>query len=388
MTNTEHGGDTRRGGMNQIVVIGGGVVGMSAAYQAARAGASVSVVDRGDDGQATAAGAGIIAPGTSLRDLPAFLPLATPAVRFYPKLIAQLAEDGETETGYEVCGALHVATDAAEADLLLETLATMRARAAAGVPNLGDVTLLTGAEARSLFPPLADLPGAIHVPDAGRVDGRLLRDALRRAGEKRGVTHVHGTGVPRLAGGRFVGVDVAGRAIPGDALIVAGGAWSRDLADALGAPLPTEPQRGQILHMTMPGVETGGWPIVQGFHSQYLLTFRPDRIVAGATRETGSGFDYRLTVGGTHDVLSQALRVAPGLAGATVREWRIGMRPASPDGNPILGPAPGLDNVFLATGHGPSGLQLGPYSGAIAADLALGKPVALDLTPYAAARFA
>lgn len=113
MTNTEHGGDTRRGGMNQIVVIGGGVVGMSAAYQAARAGASVSVVDRGDDGQATAAGAGIIAPGTSLRDLPAFLPLATPAVRFYPKLIAQLAEDGETETGYEVCGALHVATDAA-----------------------------------------------------------------------------------------------------------------------------------------------------------------------------------------------------------------------------------------------------------------------------------
>jgi len=139
--------------------------------------------------------------------------------------------------------------------------------------------------------------------------------------------------------------------------------------------------------MSMPGVETGDWPIVQGFHSQYLLAFRPDRIVAGATRETGSGFDYRLTVGGTHDVLSQALRVAPGLAGATVREWRIGMRPASPDGNPILGPAPGLDNVFLATGHGPSGLQLGPYSGALATDLALGKPVELDLTPYAAARF-
>lgn len=373
--------------MNEIVVIGGGVVGMSAAYHAARAGARVTVVDRGDDGQATAAGAGIIAPGTSLRDLPAFLPLATPAVRFYPELVAHLAEDGETRTGYEVCGALHVATDAAEADLLPQTLATMRARAAAGVPNLGEVTLVSGAEARAIFPPLADLPGAIHVPGAARVDGRFLRDAIRRAAERRGMTYVRAAGVPRLAGGRFVGVDVPGRTVAGDALIVAGGAWSHELEDALGVPLPTEPQRGQILHLALPGVETGAWPIVQGFHSRYLLAFRPDRVVAGATRETGSGFDHRLTAGGTHDVLTQALRVAPGLAPATVVEWRIGMRPASPDGNPILGPAPGLENVVLATGHGPSGLQLGPYSGALAADLALGNPVALDLTPYAAARF-
>lgn len=371
----------------EIVVIGGGIVGMSAAYHAARAGARVTVVDRGDAGQATAAGAGIIAPGTSLRDLPSFLPLATPAVRFYPELLAHLAEDGETDTGYEVAGTLHVATNDAEADLLPQTFALMRERASAGVPNLGDVTMVTGAEAKALFPPLADLPGAIHVPAAARVDGRKLRDALRAAAEKRGVTVRQGEARPVVAGGRVTGVTVDGEAISAGAVVIAGGAWSHGLAEALGIPLPTEPQRGQILHMAMPGVDTGAWPIVQGYHSQYLLCFRPNRVVAGATRETGSGFDYRLTAGGTHDVLTQALRVAPGLAGATIAEWRIGMRPASPDGNPILGPAPGLDNVFLATGHGPSGLQLGPYSGALAADLALGKPAALDLSPYSAGRF-
>ena len=375
---------------SDIVVIGGGVVGMSAAYHAARAGARVTVVDRGDAGQATAAGAGIIAPGTSLRDLPSFLPLATPAVRFYPELLAYLAEDGETATGYEVVGSLHVATNVEEADRLPETFALMRERAAAGVPNLGDVTMVTGAEAKALFPPLADLPAAIHIPEAARVDGRKLRDALRAAAERRGVTIRQGEARPVVSRGRVTGVTVDGDSLSlgaAGAVIVAGGAWSHELADTFGVPLPTEPQRGQILHMDVPGVDTGAWPIVQGYHGQYLLCFRPNRVVAGATRETGSGFDYRLTAGGTHDVLTQALRVAPGLADATVAEWRIGMRPASPDGNPILGPAPGLDNLFLATGHGPSGLQLGPYSGALAADLALGKPAPLDLSPYSAGRF-
>lgn len=371
----------------EVVVIGGGVVGMSAAYRAARAGARVTLVDRADDGQATAAGAGIIAPGTSLRELPAFLPLANPAVRFYPELLAQLAEDGAPETGYEVCGMLHVATNDEETALQRETLALMRERQAAGVPNMGEVRLLTGAEARELFPPLAEHRGAIHIPEAARVNGRLLRDALKQAGAQRGVRFIAGDATPAVSGGRAAGVTVSGETIAADAVIVAGGAWSDELGHALGVPLPVAPQRGQILHMTVPDEPTGDWPIVGGYHSQYILTFRPDRVVAGATRETGSGFDYRLTVGGTHNVLSEALRIAPGLAGATVAEWRIGMRPVSPDGDPILGPAPGLAHVFVATGMGPSGLTLGPYSGAIMADLALGGTVDLDLSPYSPARF-
>jgi D-amino-acid dehydrogenase len=380
-------------GAAEVVVIGGGIAGSSAAYRLARAGARVTLVDREDAGQATAAGAGIIAPGTSLRDLPAFLTLAVPAVRFYPDLLAWLAEDGESETGYAVCGAVFVATTEAEAARLPDVFRAYQERQAAGVPNMGEVQRLSGREAQELFPPLAEHPAALHVPAAARVDGRLLRDALRRAAERRGARIVRGGAIPEVAGGRATGVRVEGRngateeRIAADALIVAGGAWSREVGEALGVPLPVAPQRGQILHLAVPDAQTTAWPIVESFHSHYLLAFGPDRVVAGATRETGSGFETRLTAGGTHEVLSRALRVAPGLAGATIAEWRIGLRPASPDGLPILGPAPGRDNVFVATGFGPSGLQLGPWSGALAAESALGGTAPLDLTPFGAGRF-
>jgi D-amino-acid dehydrogenase len=376
---------------SDVVVIGGGIAGTAAVYRLACAGARAVLVDRGDDGQATAAGAGIIAPGTSLGDNPLFLTLATPAVRFYPELIAQLAEDGETVTGFEVCGALFVATSDEEAALLPDVFRIYQERQAVGVPNMGEVRRLTGREARELFPPLAEHPGAILVPAAARVDGRLIRDAMRRAAERRGARIVRGNARPAVSGGRVSGVRIEGgdtaERLTADAVVIAAGAWSNELGDVLGAPLPTAPQRGQILHLDVPGAETGAWPIILGFHDQYILTFRPNRVVAGASRETGSGFDYRLTAGGTHGVLTQALRVAPGLASATVAEWRIGMRPASPDGLPILGPLPGLANAYVATGFGASGLQLGPWSGATAADLAMGGGSPIDLGPFGAGRF-
>jgi len=231
--------------------------------------------------------------------------------------------------------------------------------------------------------------GAVATTGAARVDGRLLRDALWRAAERRGARIVSGDAALELAasGGRVDAVRVGGERLAAGTVIVAGGAWSAALGEALGVALPVFPQRGQILHLTLPGSATAGWPIVVGFHAHYLLTFAPDRVVAGATRESESGFDVRMTAGGVHEALAEALRVAPGLAGATLAEVRVGLRPASPDGLPLLGQLPGYDNVLVATGHGPSGLQLGPYSGAVVAGLALGEPEQLDLTPFAVARF-
>src|SRR5262249_46377111 len=101
----------------------------------------------------------------------------------------------------------------------------------------------------------------------------------------------------------------------------------------------------------------------------------------------GSGFDVRATAAGVHEVLSEALRVAPGLATATLREVRIGLRPATPDALPVLGPAPGVRGVYLATGHGPTGLQLGPYSGKLVADMMLGAQIETDIGAFAVTRF-
>lgn len=373
--------------MDEVIVIGGGIVGAGAAHRLAHSRVRVTLIDRGDTGQATAAGAGIISPGTTLNRQEAYFPLAFRAVEYYDEILAQLSEDGETETGYDTVGLVHVATNGEEAGRLRDLLHLIEERKAAGAPRIGDLSLLATHEAAALFPPLGQTYGAIHTSGAARVDGRLLRGALLRAAERHGASVVEGNASLALRGGRAVGAMVDGQLLGADAVLIAGGAWSAELAAALGLRLPVYPQRGQILHLEMPSVDTSRWPIVVGFHSHYLLTFPSDRVVVGATREDGSGFERRVTAGGVHEVLGEALRVAPGLSVATLREVRVGLRPATPDGLPVLGRAPGVDNVFLATGHGAYGLQLGPYSGAIVADLLQGAAAPIDLTPYTVERF-
>lgn len=373
--------------MDDVIVIGGGIVGASAAYHLARAGAHVTLIDQDQPGQATAAGAGIIAPGTSFRPPRAFFPLAFRAVAYYEKLLANLAEDGESNTGYETVGLLHIATSEEEAARLPLLLRLFEERQAAGVKNLGELRLLDAPEARSLFPALGIVHGALYVSGAARLDGRLMRDALRGAAQLRGakiVVSQQGATLTR-EGKRVIRVAIEGQTFKAGVVILAAGSWSGQFAETLEFPLPVYPQRGQILHLQGP-TESSQWPIVVGFHSHYILTFPGGRIVAGATREDHAGFDVRVTASGVHEALSQALRIAPGLADTTLREVRIGLRPATPDGLPILGGIPTIENVFLATGHGASGLQLGPYSGALVADLALGKQPELDLAPFAVER--
>jgi D-amino-acid dehydrogenase len=374
--------------MDDFIVIGGGIVGASAAYHLARAGAHVTLIDQAQPGQATAAGAGIIAPGSGFSQSAAFFRLAGRAAAYYEELLANLAEDGESNTGYETVGLLHIATSEEEAARLPILLRLLEERQDAGMKNLGEVRLLDGNEARALFPALGIVHGAIHIPDAARLDGGLMRDALRGAAQLRGARIVvtdHEATLVR-EGKRLTQVHADGKTFTADKVILAAGAWSGQFAETLGLALPVSPQRGQILHLQGPA-EASGWPIVMGFHSHYLLTFPGGRIVGGATRESHAGFDVRETAGGVREVLNEMLRVAPGLADATLREVRIGLRPATPDGLPILGCVPNIENVLLATGHGASGLQLGPYSGALVASLATGHETKLDLSPFKAERF-
>jgi D-amino-acid dehydrogenase len=183
-------------------------------------------------------------------------------------------------------------------------------------------------------------------------------------------------------------VRVEGRAVGADVVVCATGAWTYAWDDVEGVNVPVYPQRGQIVHLDMAPAPTGGWPIVTGFGSHYLLSFPQSRVVVGATREDHAGYDYRVTAGGQAEVLREALRVAPGLAAASVVETRIGFRPASPDGLPIIGRLAGRSGAVVATGLGASGLALGPYVGALAAGLARGQQSPLDLTPFGPERFA
>lgn len=374
--------------MYDVIVAGGGVVGATVAYLCARGGLRTLLLDRVDTGRATDAGAGIIAPRTSTRSEVLF-ELGLRSGDFYPTLLGYLAEDGGGETGYARCGDLRVAVTEDELEhfgALVAALGERRARH--GYPTAEDVREISPDEARALFPPLARPLRALHDRTAARVDGRLLNQALLKAAAQRKVTLIR-AGADRLVveGGRVAGVAAGAEVHRAGHVIIAGGAWTPALAGPLGVSIAVAPQRGQIIHLQVADRATGDWPVVHAFHDHYIVSWAGGRVVAGATRETGSGFDPRITAAGVHEVLGEALRVAPGLAGAGMLETRVGLRPLSADGLPVLGPVPGVAGAYVATGHGPSGLTLGPYSAALVSELVLGRAPALDLMPFRADRF-
>lgn len=371
------------------IVVGGGIVGASAAYHLVRDGAKTLLIDRQDVGRATDAGAGILAPEMNRRDPDAWFNFAVEAVGYYPELVAALAEEKAGDTSYSRCGMLLVAATADEqaayADAEGHILARQRARQ---TPAVEDLHPMTADEARDLFPALGGVYGALYYRHAARVDGRLLAQALRRAAQQRGLHLLVGS-VDRLAvdGHGVTGIVMGGDTLSAAATIIAGGAWSAAFGNQLGVRIPVEPQRGQIAQLQLDGAQTEDWPIVGAFRGQYIVAWPNGRIAVGATRETGSGFQTSTSAAGIYEVLGEALRVAPGLATAQLLEIRVGLRPLTADGLPVLGRVPGWDGLLLATGHGPTGLQLGPYSGKLMAQMAQGQTPGADITPFRIDRF-
>lgn len=359
---------------HEVVVIGGGIAGASAAYRLARDGVGVTLVDAAHEGQATAAGAGIISYAGFRQASDEWRRFFQAATAYHRRLVEDLAAEGEAEIGHRVVGELIVAPGE-DSGARLSALARRLGAANAHWrdPQIGEVRQLSPVEARELFPPLHPDLGAVHVSGVARVDGRLFRDALHRAVVRRGGRVLNGSArLHPTPSGRAPRVELAEESLEPDAVIVAAGAWTSQALAPLAATVPIEPQRGQIVHLALPGTSTEPFPVLSGYGSDYMVTFPPDRVVVGATRETASGFDYRVTAGGVQELLRRALGVAPGLADATLGEVRVGFRPASPDGWPVLGALPDHERLFVATGFGPSGLTLGPYSAALVAAAASG----------------
>nr|SBO95402.1 D-amino acid dehydrogenase small subunit [Nonomuraea gerenzanensis] len=403
------------------MVIGSGIVGAGAAYHLSRRGASVTVVDAGCQGGATQAGAGIVCPWVDHPEDDDWYRLTREGARAYPALVEELGED----IGYAKVGALLVAEDPVD----LEPVRALLRRRHAGAPEMGDVVDVD--TPTELFPPLSDGLSALLVPGAARVDGCSVRDALLRAAVSRGaevrtgiaaldadgrvLVHEAGTengtrwrpavvataaeegghtswrqAAPLNAAPAPVGpasleaLQPAGEGVPveADVVIVAAGAWTGEVCRPLGVELPVFPRRGQILHATMEGVDTAWWPIILPRMGPYLLGFPDSRVVVGATVED-VGFSPRITMGGLDEVIEAGLRVAPGLFNATVTETRVGLRPVYAPGRALIGSL--SERVVVATGLSAYGLTAGPFTGEIAAALALGETPPIDITPYAPA---
>ena len=177
-----------------------------------------------------------------------------------------------------------------------------------------------------------------------------------------------------------MGVDIGSERIGAERVIVTAGAWADRVLRPAGLGLPVEPQRGQIVHLRLEGAQTEDWPVILPPGSHYIVPFDGGRIVAGATRETGAGFDYRVTASGQAEVLTEALRVAPGLGEATMVETRVGFRPVGV--RPLLGWVCGVEGLAVGNGLGAAGLTIGPFAGRLLADLVTGQAGLMGLSPF------
>lgn len=349
----------------RVVVVGAGVVGASTAFHLAELGVEVVVIDRSHHGTATRAGAGIICPWPTASTDEEFVRLYVAGAEAIPGIVDRLGELGRCNSSYRRIGAIALASDDAELAAIERRVVARSATS----PVIGEVRRIDGSEAQRRFPPLrSDLAG-LWIEGGARLDGRTITTALLEAS---GVDPLRGRAELIVRRDRVRGVDVDGESVDADAVVVAGGAWTNELLAPFGAEVDVEPQKGQILHVDVgdrPGwAPTDGWPSILPPGPHYLVPFDGGRLVVGATRETGSGFDTRVTVAGQREVLDAALRWAPGLTDATVVETRVGLRPLAGAGRPTIGAIPGVDGLVVGTGLGASGLTIGPLAGQMLAD--------------------
>ncbi|MBD8499688.1 NAD(P)/FAD-dependent oxidoreductase [Paenibacillus arenosi] len=364
----------------KVIVVGAGILGASTAYHLAKMGAEVLVVDRKDKGQATDAAAGIICPWLTQRRNQAWYRLAKAGARFYPKLIEQLENEGEAQTGYAQVGSLSLHHDLDKINKMEERAHLRREDAA----EIGEITLLDENETRMQFPLLAEGYHAVHISGAARVDGRALRDALLQSAQRNGAVLIDGDATLEYQSNRVTGVKVGEESYTADMVVVCAGAWAKPLLQPLGINFKVTYQKAQIMHVQLQdGQDTSTWPVVMPPSDQYLLAFDHQKIVIGATHEDDiEGYDTRVTPGGMQEVLNKGLTLAPGLASSTFEEVRVGFRPFTPGFLPVIGVFPEWDGVIAANGLGSSGLTMGPYIGSQLAKLALEMELDIDINDY------
>jgi D-amino-acid dehydrogenase len=368
----------------KVIIVGAGIGGASAAFHLTELGAEVTIVDNSAPGRATFAGAGIVCPWLSHNQDQYYQKLSFAAFRYYPTLLAKLTAGGQTEIEYDQVGGIAVGESRDQLDPIVQRLEKL---ATNGIKEIGEVRLLGPGAPKELFPYLNSSLAGVYLSGAVRLSGESIRLALVNAARATGAKLLSGKAVLERSGQAATGVRIDGELITADAIVIAAGSWSANLCRPLGLELALEPQRGQILHLKVPETNTGALPVIVPVLSDYyLLAFRDSRIVMGATRETGSGFDARVTAGGVAEVLRECLQIAPDLSTATLTEIRVGLRPLTKDGLPLLGRPRDLDGLVIATGLGRYGLTLGPYVGLLAAKLAIGQSTEIDLAPFAPER--
>ncbi|HYT93023.1 MAG TPA: glycine oxidase ThiO [Gemmataceae bacterium] len=353
-----------------ILILGGGVIGLTTAYFLAREGAGVAILDKGDFGQeASWAGAGILPPGNPAHARTPFDQLRAHSAALFPILSAELRERTGVDNGYLRCGGLEFLGE--------ENGAAEQEWRGDGITfeHLGAAALAR------LEPALApSLGSAFHLPDMAQLRNPRHLKALLAGCASWGVQLLPGCPVHAFGaqGARIASVRTAAGDLEADRFLLAMGAWSEPLLEQVGWRPGIRPVRGQIalLHTGAPLVRR-----ILLWGARYLVP-RPDgRVLIGSTEED-AGFEKRTTAVAISELLNLACKLVPALANAHLERCWAGLRPGSPDGLPFLGPVPGFDNLFVAAGHFRAGIQLSPATALVMKELLLGQPLTVPLDAF------
>nr|WP_233515883.1 glycine oxidase ThiO [Nocardiopsis sp. L17-MgMaSL7] len=360
---------------NTVVVIGGGVVGRVTAWRAAQRGLAVTLVEPDPVTEPSTArasstvAAGMLTPATEAAfGEEELMELGVRSARLYDGFVAELEEASGVDVGHRRTGTLLVAFDRDDLAVLTD-LHALQERL--GIPT----RRLTSRECRRLEPTLAPgVRGGVLAPEDHSVNPRALLLALALAGERAGVREFSGYAEEVTSpgpGGSRLGVRLAdGTALPADQVVLAAGCWGERVRVPEPVVPPLRPVKGQLLRARVPSgepplVTRTVRGLVRGF-PVYLVPRADGEVIVGATQEE-LGHDTSLTVGGLWQVLRDARELVPGVSELEVVETCVGLRPGSPDNEPLLGPTrvPGL---HLAAGHFRHGVLLAPVTGEVMAE--------------------
>jgi len=367
----------------RIVILGGGIIGLSTALAAAGRGFAVTVVESGKPGgQASGAAAGMLAPYTENPDGPdPFFALCLASLRMYPAWLDEIGEASGQKIGMQRSGSLAVALG--EADVL-----PLTARMAWQNRYGANAELVDASELRRLEPLLSpDIETALYVPEEAHVYAPALVEALEAACRRRGVRIAAAAGrTVRLslsADGVEVGTEHAG-AFAGDQLVVCTGAWTGLFERELGLPLPVHPIRGQICAYPVP---VGLIRRIVVSPQAYWTAKSNGTLVCGASEDV-AGFDSSVTERGIARLVRWGPKVFPFLRDLEpVHRW-AGLRPGTLDGRPLIGRLRHAPRVVVAAGHYRNGILLAPATGAAVAALLTGEAPPVPLEAFDPLRFA
>ena len=367
---------------HDVIIIGGGIIGGSIAWELARRGLHPLVLDRQEAGrEASWAAAGMLQTAPESADGFPLVPLARASLALYPEFVAAIEADSGRTVGLRRTGAMEIffSSDAARE---LSTLIALHH--GLGLP----AEALPLDEALEMEPALSrHAQAAALLPQECALDSRALTDAVLAAAVARGAVVLAGVGVESLIvnGARVEGVIAAGHRFAADHVILAAGAFSSRL-DAARRYAPTRPVRGQMVALL-----SSAPPIRRVLRSTrgYIVPrddARPQRLVAGSTLEN-AGYEKRVTPEGIARVLEAAQEIVPDLAAAAIVETWSGLRPDTPDHLPILGPTE-LEGLTIATGHFRNGILLAPITAKLIAEWITERRVSFEWDIFSPLRFA